>query len=303
MNQAPSLASSARTLGRRSAERAGGRPDPRAAAPPDLIVALLAWQVIWLAALLGGVVELTIYAAVHVASLLLLTAGLVLRRAFVPADGMPTAALQVIAWSAFGGPFGTFVAAAIVLRPAPRVEATTADAGADLSVCAEADHAEHVHLALRDCRMRVEGAQRVRPLMDVLADGLLSEKLAALGILYRRYDADLGPVLKHALRDPNASVRVLAATVTAKLNAIFSRRIGDRQAAAAAMPKSAQSWRNLAEARLAYAASGLLEASLARTELEAALGDLARAAEISPADREIGSRLQRTRRRLDAFRG
>ena len=159
-----------------------------------------------------------------------------------------------------------------------------------------------MHLALLDRRIRLEGARRVRPLMDVIAEGSQSEKLEALGVVYRRYEAGLSAVLRRALRDPDTSVRVLAATVTAKLHATYSRKIGDCQAAAAAAPELAQNWRNIAEARLAYAESGLLEASRARAEIELAVVDLTRAAENDPADRESVDRLDLARRRLAAWR-
>jgi hypothetical protein len=303
MSPALPLASSAGTLGHRPDARVGGRPAPLATTLLDLVVALLLWQVTLFAAVLWEVVDLRLYAVVHFASLLLLAAGLVLRQGLAPAEGMGSAALQIVAWSALGGPFGTFVAVALALRPVPAsVAAMTVDTGAGPSASAGPDRAEHMHLALRDRRIRVEGAHRVRPLMDVMADGSQSERLEALSIVYRKYDADLGPVLAQALRDPSASVRVLAATVISKLNATFSRRIGDRQTTAAATPDAAQSWRKLGEARLAYAESGLLEASLARAEIEAALRDLARAAEIDPAGAEIAGRLHRARQLLDALR-
>ena len=47
---------------------------------------------------------------------------------------------------------------------------------------------------------------------------------------------------------------------------------------------------------LAYAESGLLEASRARTEIESAISDLVRAAEIDRLDRETVNRLASARR-------
>jgi hypothetical protein len=161
---------------------------------------------------------------------------------------------------------------------------------------------EHMHLALLDHRVRLEGANHICPLMDVIADGSRSEKLEALGVLYRRYGAELGSVLKRALKDPDTSVRVLAATVAAKLHATFGRKIGDCQAVTEATPNLAQCWRNIAAARLAYAESGLLEAERAYAEIEFAIGDLLRAVEIDPADRETRSRLERARCQLAAWK-
>ena len=69
-----------------------------------------------------------------------------------------------------------------------------------------------------------------------------------------------------------------------------------------ATPNLAQSWRNIADARLAYAESGLLEAPRARAEIEFAIGDLLRAAEIDPVDRETSGRLDRARLQLAAWK-
>ena len=79
------------------------------------------------------------------------------------------------------------------------------------------ERAERVHVALLDRRVRLDGASHIRPLMDVIAEGSRSEKLEALRVVYRRYEAGLSTVLKRALQDSDTSVRVLAATVIAKL--------------------------------------------------------------------------------------
>jgi hypothetical protein len=112
---------------------------------------------------------------------------------------------------------------------------------------------EGTHVALLDRRIRIEGACRINPLMDVIAEGAQAEKLEALGVIYRRYEARLSVVLKRAMQDSDASVRVLAATVIAKLHGTYTRKIGDCQAAAAVQPALAQNWREAGEARIGYA--------------------------------------------------
>src|SRR5262245_16124209 len=230
------------------------------------VVVLLCWQIALLLALLWEFVEPGRYAGIHFVGCLGLTAWLCRRSNAAVGD---SAALQIVAWSAFAGPFGVFVAAALVLRPAAIHSEDRSGSGAE-SLTVDRDDSkriEDVHLALLDRRVRLECASHISPLMDVLAEGSQSEKLEALGVLYRKFDADLGPVLKRALQDPDAPVRVLAATVAAKLHATFSHTIGDRQAAADAAPKLTQNWQRIADARLAYAESGLLEAPRARTEI------------------------------------
>jgi hypothetical protein len=95
---------------------------------------------------------------------------------------------------------------------------------------------------------------------------------------------------------------VLAATVTAKLHATHTRKIGDCQTAASAETGRAQGWKDLAEVRLAYAESGLLEAAQVRAQLQAAVDDLSRAAELDPDDRPAAGLLDRARRQLAACR-
>jgi hypothetical protein len=268
------------------------------------VVVLLGWQITLLLALLGGAIEIGAYVGIHVLGCVVLAARLVWRLNTSAIDDGYSAALQIVAWSAIAGPFGAFVAAALSFRSAPirsrilragGIDSLTADCVADKRV-------EHMHTALLDRRVRIEGACLVRPLVDVVAEGSHAEKLEALGIVYRRYEARLSTVLKRAMRDPDTSVRVLAATVTAKLHATYSRKVGDCQAAAAAKPRVAQNWQNLAEARFAYAESGLLEAPRARVQIEFAIGDLSRAAELDPADQASASRLDAARRQLVAWR-
>jgi len=268
------------------------------------VVALFAWQIALLIALLSGRIELDVYLGIHFAGCLVLAAWLFRGSIAAELDSPDSAALQIIAWTAFAGPFGVFVAAALSFRPAPI--RSVAMLGNDVENLRTDGHqskrAEHMHLALLDHRVRLEGADHIRPLMDVIAEGSRSEKLEALGVLYRRYGAELGLVLKRALKDPDTSVRVLAATVASKLHATFGRKVGDCQAATDATPNLAQCWRNIADARLAYAESGLLEARRARAEIEFAIGDLVRAVEIDPVDQEARSRLERARRQLAAWK-
>jgi hypothetical protein len=264
------------------------------------VVVLLGWQIALLLALLGGIIELGAYAGIHFFGCFVLAACLVWRLYALAIDNRYSAALQIVAWSALAGPFGAFVAVALSLPAAPIRSKIMRDGDIDgpTTDWPAIERVERMYLTLLDRRVRLEGACRIRPLMDVIAEGSQSEKFEALAVVYRRYEARLSAVLKRAMRDPDTSVRVLAATVTAKLHATYSRKIGDCQTAAAAKSGLAQNWRNLAEARLAYAESGLLEAARARPHIEFAVGDLSRAAELDPADRASAGRLDRARRQL-----
>jgi hypothetical protein len=268
------------------------------------VVVLVGWQMALLLALLGGAIELGAYAGIHFLGCVVLAACLVWRSKAPAIDNRYSAAVQIVAWSAFAGPFGAFIAAALSLPSLPNRSDILRDGDTDdLTGDGSAiDPVERMHITLLDGRVRLEGACRTRPLIDVIAEGSRSEKLQALGVVYRRYEARLSTVLKRAMRDSDMSVRVLASTVTAKLHATHTRKIGDCQTAAAAEPGCAQSRRDLAEVRLAYAESGLLEAAQVRAQLEAAVDDLSRAVELDPDDRPTAGLLDRARRQLAACR-
>jgi hypothetical protein len=264
-------------------------------------IVVLGWQTAMLLALFGEAIELGTYAGIHF-SVCLVLAAWAWRLNATAQDYRYSAALQIVGWAAFAGPFGAFIATALSLssRPIPSKLLSDGDIADPTNDSPAIDRVERMHIALLDRRVRCEGAFRVRPLIDVIAEGSRSEKLEALGVVYRRYEAGLSAVLKRAMRDPDMSVRVLAATVAAKLHASYSREIGDRQTTAAANPTLAENWANLAEARLAYAESGLVEPPRARQQIEFAIHDLSRAAELDPADRATCSRLDRARQRLAA---
>jgi len=268
------------------------------------VVALLAWQIGVLFALLGGVIDLGGYAGIHILGCVILATWLVWRLNFPAIDHRYSVALQIVTWTAVAGPFGAFVAAALSFPSTTIRSMILRDGGIDslTTDCSPIERVERLHVCLLDRRIRLDGASRIRPLIDVIVEGTQSEKLEALAVVYRKYEARLSAVLKRAMQDSDTSVRVLAATITAKLHATYGRTIGDCEAAAAAKPGLAQSWRNLAEARLGYAGSGLLEASRARAQMEFAAADLTRAVELDPFDRASAGRLESARQQLAMWR-
>jgi hypothetical protein len=264
------------------------------------VAALLGWQTVLLLALVGEFIDLGTYAAIHFLGSLVWAAWPAWRLNAGVDDGRYATALQIVAWAAFAGPFGAVVALALAVPSAPLRPKAVPDADTDSPPSDRPGirGVEGMHVALLDRRIRIEGACRINPLMDVIAEGAQAEKLEALGVIYRRYEARLSVVLKRAMQDSDASVRVLAATVIAKLHGTYTRKIGDCQAAAALQPALAQNWRELAEARIGYAGSGLLDAPRARVQIESAVDDLSRAVELDPADLELAGRLEMARRRL-----
>ena len=262
------------------------------------VAVLLGWQTVLLLALVGEFIDLGTYAAIQFLGSLAWAAWPAWRLNAGGDDGRYATALQIVALSGLAGPFGGVVALALTLPSAPLQPKAVPDDDSPPSDRPVIRGVEGMHVALLDRRIRIEGACRINPLMDVIAEGVQAEKLEALGVIYRRYEARLSIVLKRAMQDSDASVRVLAATVISKLHGTYTRKIGDCQAAAAAQPELAQNWRELAEARIGYAGSGLLEAPRARVQIESAIDDLSRAVELHPADLELADCLEKARRRL-----
>lgn len=177
--------------------------------------------------------------------------------------------LQLVLWTLLAGPFGATAALALLASGPPPPDDPPDDTPAPVE---RFDRLERLHGEVLDGRLREPGAHRVRALADVLATGSRAEKFDALNVISRHYTPAAAALLKRALADPDASVRVLAATVIARQNDAHTRRIGALQADA----EGRQGWAELAEARLAYADSGLLDAARADAERAGAEADLAR---------------------------
>jgi hypothetical protein len=263
-------------------------------------VLLLIEQIVLFFALVDRDIELGTYVELHLFCCLVLMCYLAWHPGTL--QDRDLSALQIVGWSAIAGPFGAFVALALTLRRG--AVATDSQTVPDTSTDALTDdrsatgRLERMHTVLLDRRARLQDTCRVRPLIDVVVEGSRSEKLEALSIAYRKYEAKLGVLLKRALQDHDTSVRVLAATVIAKLHATYGQDIGARQALVGSNPDVAHNWRQLAESRLAYAESCLLEGARARVQVETAMGELSRAVELDPADAACVTCLSRARRLL-----
>jgi hypothetical protein len=204
-------------------------------------------------------------------------------------DDNAATVLHLAAWTTLAGPFGAVIAA-LLLVPQRGTASThaTADADPDRSTIPsgltpagpnlrnEITRLELLHSAVLDGRLRIGGAHRIRPLLDVMIEGTQIEKLDALSLISRRYAPALAPALRRALEDGDSSVRVLAATVMAQQHNAHTKRIGALQALAKAAPERSNDWSELGQAYLDYAESGLLEASRAATEASQGRSHLAR---------------------------
>jgi hypothetical protein len=233
----------------------------------------------------------------------LLTANLLLAALFRLRPDVCGALLQLALWSLIAGPFGTIVAAGL---GAFRWPAATSDFASWLQEQVEPERGKRLQglrSALRYGRLRIEGASAVKPLSEVFLHGSQNEKLDALNAIGRRYDPVFGTALRLASKDADASVRVLASTVTAQLQAAASRAVAAKRAAAYSS-SAPEAWLSLAAAHLGYEASGLLGAEQRKNESKAALAAIEQALRLaSPAAANSLSELSEEFRELSRVVG
>jgi hypothetical protein len=110
----------------------------------------------------------------------------------------------------------------------------------------------------------------VAPFADVLERGTLIEKQAALSLIAAGFRPAFAPALRTALNDPEAAIRVQAASTVAEIERRFVERGEALQARLAARPDDAILI-ELAQHQEALATAGLLDAGRARGAVTAAL--------------------------------
>lgn len=246
-------------------------PRPRLAV---FVIALLCTQVTLFALLIGGFLGASGYSLAHLGS----CAAAWRVRGWAGQDGS-VRALQILALTACAGPFGAMVSVGLLASPdhcdGPMEDREHAPASPPQS------RSGCLHAALLDQRLRLHNAHAAEPLGDVMAEGTQSDKFEALRIIAMSYEPALAPVLRGALADGSAPVRVLAASIVAKLTMAHRNRVGALEIEAAGAPGDRKLLRKLARARLDLAESGLLDVSQSREQAARARQELASSAEIN----------------------
>lgn len=208
------------------------------------------------------------------------------------------AALAIL--SALAGPFGALLTLAAAAAGSVRKNGKAASQPAAES----ADLADTLCAALRAKRVRISGAAEARSFTDIMAEGSLHEKVDVLTLIGRRYDASFQHALRAGQRDPDASIRVLSATILARLQTKFSAAIVKLERAAEGDAPTADAWTALGQARRDFAASGLLDSRAAQlAELAAARTAFDRAAALAPEDQNLALESCRARLQSEDWRG
>ena len=117
------------------------------------------------------------------------------------------------------GPFGALGMFAAMMADTRRPSEASAGEGAAGETAGEISKRLHDSIvAGRELSGRSSGLASFR---DILAFGSFQDKQAALAIITRRFTPPLAPALRMALNDPDAAIRVQAATAAARIEDLF----------------------------------------------------------------------------------
>lgn len=181
-------------------------------------------------------------------------------------------------WLALAGVFGLMVHAVSVYR---RDDPTAQNAGdtdrqavpawldlQDTTAASLVDDrdtlVEEVCARIRDNRFDLDLTEPTISLYDCMETGTQQEQLNALRVIANDYASDFAPIVQAATVSRDMAVRVMAATVMAKLRKRFADEVEAAERCLAEQAADPELSRQLGEACLAYADSGLLSDELAR---------------------------------------
>lgn len=169
-------------------------------------------------------------------------------------------ALQLTLWTAVAGILGALVwlAAVAAARREPKTGCHFPD-WMDTQLHDEGvGRLDNLRASIRDDRVRLNGAHGIEALGDIFLGDCTRAKLNALVALARNYDRRMAPALALALSSRDAAVRVLGASVLARLQQRHAEAITTSAARTELEPRSTDTWHALADAHMTFANSGLL---------------------------------------------
>jgi polysaccharide biosynthesis protein PelE len=164
------------------------------------------------------------------------------------------------------GPFGALGMLAAMMAGTRRPPEASAGEGAAFESAGEISNRLLDSIAAgRELSGRSAGLASFR---DVLALGSFEDKQAALAILTRRFTPPLAPALRLALNDPDAAIRVQAATAAARIEDLFLAGLTQYTARVAEHPDDPECRLALARHLLGHAEAGLCPPERAAADLE-----------------------------------
>jgi len=134
---------------------------------------------------------------------------------------------------------------------------------------------------------------------DVMRFGTPHQKQAIIALLARHFRPIFAPILRLALDDTDASVRVQAATAKARIEDDFLARWVELEHVARAAPRQVAAQRNLAGHLDDYAFTGLLDEDREREIRAGALAAYRRCVEMAPDEPDARLRMGRLLLRLE----
>jgi hypothetical protein len=187
--------------------------------------------------------------------------------------------------TAGAGPFGAVGMFAAIMADTRRPSEASAGEGAAGETAGDISKRLHDSIvAGRELSGRSSGLASFR---DILAFGSFQDKQAALAIITRRFTPPLAPALRMALRDPDAAVRVQAATAAARIEDQFLGGLTRNVARVTEHPDDPDCRLTLALHLLGHVEAGLCPPERAAADLEQALSHLRQAVALAPLRRDI----------------
>lgn len=128
------------------------------------------------------------------------------------------------------------------------------------------------------------GTAGVTPFVDILAFGTLAQKQELITLVTKHFQPAFAPALRMALRDPNSSIRVQAASSVTKIENDLMARSMELGDAVQSQPSNPQLLLALAAHYDEYAATGLLDPLQEAASRESALAAYRKYLTIQPGD-------------------
>lgn len=147
-------------------------------------------------------------------------------------------------------------------------------------------------------RAALEDQPSVGSFSDILSHGSVTQRQAVVSAIAARYQPSFAPSLQRALRDPDTTVRMMAAAAIERLETRHLEASMAFESAWAQAPEDPMAALRLAQHYDAYANSGLIDAVRTRRALERALEMYQLAGERRPDDPLIAQSVLRVLTRL-----